>query len=53
MTNTETTIWTPEAVQAALARPGIRLETPQERAKWLDSYEELDFLVAEGDAERR
>jgi hypothetical protein len=32
--------WTPEAVQTAIADPAqpVRLETPQERDRWLDFY---------------
>jgi hypothetical protein len=50
---TNTAIWTDEAIAAALATPGVRLETAAERGKWLDAYAELDVLAAEGERERQ
>lgn len=36
-TRTEGPYWTDEAVAGALQEPGIHLQTPQERERWLDA----------------
>lgn len=44
--NATATIWTDEAVADYAARDGYRLETPAERAKWIEFYQELDYLIS-------
>lgn len=50
-TDSDGPYWTPETIAASLAEPGIHLQTPQERERWLEHYRRLDALLA-GETDR-